>query len=321
MKQLKVFSSSEIYPFEISCLKACSSLWSKSLGLQQTIYPSKYFKIESKKLSSDDLVWFWSKDWKKSVAELASLSLKQRGFISVLSTEERSSSLLSNVFDSLTQSIPPHITLIVHGPVPYRFFVEMVGLPESQVKYLPLPMPVASQKEASQVFSFGSFCPLIEESNLHFILTVAHYLKKKTEKFQLCFSEAGFLRAHLEKLASDLRLEERVRFLKDEEMEKLDVLLYFPEKNDHFVSVLSAASRGILPICKRLPDIDNYVVDTQTGFVFEGDDTRAVGELLFSLSNNPSLRKEMGARFHHWVAHQHPPEQVLENYATLLENL
>jgi len=321
MKQLKVFFSPELYPFEFSCLSAFSSLWSNSLELKQAIYSSKEFKRESKKLTPDDLVWFWSKDWKKSVAELASLPLKQRGFVSVLSTEERSSSLLSNVFDSLIHSIPPNITLIVHGPVPYRFFVEMVGLPEAQVKHWPLPMPVISQKEESQTFSFGSFCPLIEESNLHFLLTVAHYLKKKTKEFQLCLSGNGFLKPHLEKLTSDLGLEEQVNFLKDEELGKLDVFLFFPEKNDHFASVLSAASRGILPVCKRLPGIDNYVLDTQTGFVFEGDDTRAVGELLYSLAKNPSLRKEMGARFNRWVAHQHAPKQVVENYATVFKNL
>lgn len=321
MRHLKAFVSPEIFQTERSCLQTCYDILKKELQIGEEVYPQAELKKQSKGFLADDCLWFWTKDWRRTINEISSLALKQKCLISVLSTTEQKSSVWGVLFETLKVTIPTNVILVAHSPLSYRFLVEIVGVAEAQVVQLPLPLPSTSIRETNEVFSLGCLCPLVEESNLHFILTVAHSLKKKKADFNLWFLESGHLRSHLEKLALDLDLKDQVNFLPFGQKENLDVLLYFPERNDHFIPVLLAASDGAVPVTKMLPGIDQLIADQLSGFVFEQETTGAIADLLFSLSEAPELSLKMGRQFQQKIIEQLAPDQVVQKYVTLIKGL
>lgn len=318
MGQLKAFFSPEILPTELSCLTNCFSHLKDQLQVHGEVFSGSELTKEIRRFEADDFLWFWSKDWKNTISEISRLSLNQKTLVSVLSTTEQKSSLWGVLFEGLKIPVPANVTLAAHSPLSYRFLVELVGLPEVQVANLPFLLPAPSQKKTDECFSFGCLCPLLEESNLHFILTVAHSLKEKKKDFCLNLIESGNLKSHLENLAGDLDIKNQVKFTSFDQRKYLDVFLYFPERNDHFIPVLFAAGDSITPISKPLPGLDQFIEDNQTGFLFEQEDARAVADLLLSLSKNPELCSKMGARFQRKLAAQLEPQEVIKNYATLL---
>lgn len=321
MRQLKVFVSPEIFQTELFCLKTCHTFLKKEFQTLDEVYPQAELKKKSKDFSADDCLWFWTKDWRRTINEISNFSLKQKCLISVLSTTEQKSSVWGVLFETLKVTIPSNVMLVAHSPLSYRFLVEIVGLAEAQVVQLPLPLPSTSIRETNEVFSLGCLCPLVEENNLHFILTVAHSLKKKKEDFNLWFLETGHLRSHLEKLALDLDLKDQVNFLPFGQKENLDVLLYFPERNDHFIPVLLAASKGAVPVTKSLPGIGQFIADTQSGFVFEEETTGAIADSLFALSKKPELCCRMGAQFQQKMVEQLDPDRLVQKYVKVLQGL
>ncbi|NBX77389.1 MAG: glycosyltransferase family 1 protein [Proteobacteria bacterium] len=173
-------------------------------------------------------------------------------------------------------------------------------MPDLQIEQIPFPAPVRSAEKKGNQFTLGAYCSFVSNNNLHFLLTIGHYLAKRDDSICLKFWGKGPLVDHLSKLASDLGISKQVQIIPTDqfsEPEFCDVALYFPQKNDHFGALLMAASVGAVPICGNIPGIEKYVSDSVNGFIFQQEETRSIAELILTLKNHPALCRELATRF------------------------
>jgi glycosyltransferase involved in cell wall biosynthesis len=171
-------------------------------------------------------------------------------------------------------------------------------------------------------FTVGAYCSFVSDNNLHFLLTIAHYLAKRDDSIELKLWGKGPLGDHLTKLSSDLGISKQVRIIPIShftEPESCHVALYFPQKNDHFGALLMAASVGAVPICGNIPGIEKYVRDSVNGFIFQQDETRAIAELIVTLKNHPVLCEELRARFQRDTLKNYSSDKISEQFLSIFK--
>jgi glycosyltransferase involved in cell wall biosynthesis len=108
----------------------------------------------------------------------------------------------------------------------------------------------------------------------------------------------GDQRAALERLARDLKVSERVRFLgwmedASEVYPLLDVLV-LPSLSEAFpVVLLEARCAGVPVICSRIPALCDLVENRETGLFFEPEDERDLADQIVCLRRDPTLRERI----------------------------
>ncbi|NBT58057.1 glycosyltransferase, partial [bacterium] len=320
MNKLRLFLFPDTGIEEEACIRACVLELQKSFSIEE-VRVGRREKGFFKKNKSSELSWIVSKDWQGALDYLAAFSAKSKIFVSVLSNQSRKLSLWETWYQSLHRVIPANIKLLAHSPLSYRFLKELAGMPDLQLEQLPFPVPTPSFGKKQSAFTVGAYGSFVPNNNLHFLLTVGHYLAKKDRTIQLKLWGQGPLSQHLVQLARDLGLEEQVHIIPSSSSsppEFCDVSLYFPHRNDHFGSLLMAASVGAVPICGKIPGIERYVTDSVNGFVFDSEETRSIAELILSLKNHPYLCQQMGAQFKKDVFKNFSIERVSEQYLSLM---
>lgn len=319
MKPIRLFLFPDICPEEEACIRSCVSELQKSISIQE-IRVSEKEKGFFKKNEIEETSWIVARDWQRGLRHLSAFSTKSQILVSVLSTQVRKSTLWETWFQSLNPILPAHIKLLAHSPLSYRFLKELAGIPDLQLEQVPFPVPGSSSEAKNPVFTVGVYCSFLPANNLHFLLTIAHYVAQKDPSIQFKFWGRGDLSDHLVHLAKDLGISQQVQLNSISNLhspESCDVSLYFPQKNDHFSSLLIAASVGAVPICGTLSGIENYVRDSETGFVFQPEEMRSIAELILTLKNNPSLCLEIGGRFRRDIVKSFSSNRISGRYLSL----
>ena len=79
----------------------------------------------------------------------------------------------------------------------------------------------------------------------------------------------GRLEDHLKRLVG-LDLQDCVEIVSEAigiEMKNLDLLLYLPIRNDHFIPVLLAGAAGVPALSNDLPGVEDIIEDGRTGYL------------------------------------------------------
>jgi len=319
MSTLRCFLFSDLLPEERACVEPCLEELGNSFKVQR-IEVTEYHKSFFTKQIVDGPCWILAHDWQKA---LQFLKIKRSAlpiFVSVFSTNLRKTTLIETWIKSFQNVVPQGVRLISHSPMSLRFFKDLAGIPEIQIESLPLPLPHFSQDRKNHKFTVGTYSSFRLENNLHFVATLAHYLSKKDP--DCCFRIFGFgpLYQHLNQLIDTLGVSKQVTVIETMEVSdvaELDVLVYVPHRNDHFIPLLLAASAQVVPVCVDTPGINDYVVDSQSGFIVPQEDTKTMAELILSLKQHPLLRKELSKRFSQQVQNSFNKNKVCSEYAKL----
>jgi glycosyltransferase involved in cell wall biosynthesis len=266
--------------------------------------------------------WILSSDWKAALTKLGLGRTSPHVSASVFGSSPEKGTLFTLLWRKLFSSYPKSLRLLTHSPLNYRFFSEIVGMPASQVGYLPLPFtkPSLSQKsigvpEGRPVI--GTLAAFKSESNLNFFLNIAHYVVRKHPNAYFRILGTGQLYGHLTEMIRELSLEDHVSVtetLSIESLEGLDIFLYAPLRNDHFAPLLYAANRGIPVLCSEIPGIADLVQDGKTGFVIPSNETKPMGELILRLLDHPSLRASMASELQSRLLARFSEDQLESEY-------
>jgi len=321
MNSLTLFLFPDICPEEEACVRSCVEELKKSISIRE-IKVTNQEKGFFQNYKTDEPCWIVSRDWQHALRYLSAFSTKSKIFVSVISSNTRKMSIWETWFKSLTPVIPAHIKLLAHSPLGYRFLKELAGMPDLQLEQIPLPAPIRPVEKRPSSFTVGAYCSFVSDNNLHFLLTVGHYLSKRDDSIRLNLWGEGPLADHLLKLADDLGVSNQVHIIPTAhflEPESCDIALYFPQKNDHFAGLLMAASVGAVPICGNIPGIENYVTDSVNGFVFQQEEIRSIAELILTLKNHPALCRELGARFQRDTLKNFSSEKISDHFLSVLK--
>jgi len=270
--------------------------------------------------SSTDAVWVIARNWKKAVRATYRKSKLVPIFASVfgLSPDTR------NLFTLLWRRIRPaeftKVKIFAHSPINHRFFSEIEGLRGEQIVYLPLctenrEPPISRKSESSTVI--GAFGRFEEETNLNFVLNVAHYVIRQKPEAQFRILGSGTLYRHLTRVVDDLGIAANVSVVetvRSDEVGSLDILLYAPLRNDHFLPLIFAAASAVTPVSTELPGIEAMVQDGKSGFVVPVNETKPMGELVIRLLDNPDLRVAMATEFRSQLLKNFDGKEVAMDY-------
>jgi glycosyltransferase involved in cell wall biosynthesis len=262
-------------------------------------------------------VWIVAQDWRTAIDFLGVRQSSVRTFVSVVSHQDKRLTPWETWFRAWSKPLPAHVTLIAHSPVSFRFLKELVGVPENQLELLPLPLPVKHFEQKQGDFIVGTYGSFNSQANLHFVLTVAHYVTKKNPNINFRIVGSGPLRGHLNQLCQDLDLGSQVTIIESMDLHypnSFSVSLDFSHHNDHFISQLLAGMAGAVPICLETEGLAEYIKDSSNGFITSQDDTKNVGELILSLKNNPLLFQEMSRRHRQQMESQYSSQEVAQGY-------
>jgi glycosyltransferase involved in cell wall biosynthesis len=141
----------------------------------------------------------------------------------------------------------------------------------------------------------GTLCRLEQQKAVDVLLQALAGLPD----VQLYVAGDGSQRAHLEALASQLQLNERVRFLgwvtnAYKFFQDIDVLVV-PSRNEAMpLAVLEAMHASLPVIASRVGSLDEVVVDGGTGLLVEADDVAGLSSACRTLIEDPELRQRLG---------------------------
>lgn len=319
MSTLRCFLFSDLLPEERACVEPCLEELGSSFNLQR-IEVTEYHKSFFTKQLVDGPSWILAHDWQKALNFLSVKKSSLPVFVSVFSTSLKKITPIETWIKSFQHVLPRGVRLIAHSPMSFKFLRDLAGVPELQLENLPLPVPHLTQERKSQHFTVGTYSSFRSENNLHFVATLAHYLSKKDPDCFFRIFGFGPLYQHLNQLTETLGISKQVTIIETMEVSdvaELDVLLYVPHRNDHFIPLLLAASAQVVPVCIDTPGINDYVVDSQTGFVVPQEDTKTMAELILTLKQHPLLRKELSKRFSEHVQTCFNKTIVCSDYAKL----
>lgn len=267
--------------------------------------------------------WALARDWRRALRYL-SPQARARLYLSVLELGSPKRHLSTLFVKRFSAGLPQGVKLLTYSPLNFRFFREMEGMGDDRVEPVALGLPaVAPRAEVSAPGSrltVGTFAPFLPESNLHFVLNVAHYVCHRHPTAHFRLAGRGPLKGHLQSIVRDLKLDGRVSIVDSQsahELSAMDVFLYAPLRNDHFGPLLHAAAMGVACLTTEVPGVEEFVTDGADGFVLPVNETKPMGELALRLLEAPALRQSLGARLGAAIGAKYPLERLARRYAGL----
>ncbi len=244
--------------------------------------------------------WVLARDWRKALRFL-SPAAPAKVFASVFEMGMRRRSLPTLFFKQYASSVPACVRLLTYSPLNLRFFREMDGLGEERIFPMSLAVPSLSPPTSpSGRTVIGTFAPFIADSNLHYLLNVAHYTARRNPEVMFRIIGSGPLYPHLSTIVAELGLEHHVQIVDQgsiREIAPMDIFLYVPLRNDHFGPLLYAAAAGLPVLTNEVPGIEEFISDGSDGFILPVNETKPMGELLLRLVDSQPLRQLLGAKF------------------------
>lgn len=271
------------------------------------------------KVSGD--FWVISRNWRRALEFLAYKAYRGgRVFVSVLNTQQEEKNLYRLFFQPFLTSLPKFITLIVHSPMEYHFFRDIKKVPISQLRYAPVAVPVQGKpqlKQPSNKFEVGTFCDFSAESNINFLLAVAHFVCKQNSQIHFNILGRGSLYSHFSKMIHSLGLNEFVSLVETQSVDSvgvLDLFLYVPLRNHHFIPVMLAGVHSLPVLSVELPGVQELILPGETGLLLSSFEVRLMGEKILDLSKNEGLRGSLGRALNQHLQQSFSPKFLNEKY-------
>ncbi len=264
--------------------------------------------------------WIFANRWERALSSLQ-LPVGTKVFVSVLAPP-RPAAFFTTLFWKRFRPLSPGVRLVTHSPLSFRFLCEISGLPPERIHHLSLPMalPMKAKMPLKKDMSVGVVGRFTGENNLHFLLSIAHYVANKRGGVHFHLLGAGPLQNHLEEMVRELGLQAHVSI--DEGtpslLSQMDMFLYLPLQNSHFLPVLKAASLSVPVLACEIPGIENFIQDGRDGFVVPIHETKPLGELVLRLAEDVTFRTSLGQRLQSSLYCRYQPEQLQEDYSAVL---
>jgi glycosyltransferase involved in cell wall biosynthesis len=165
---------------------------------------------------------------------------------------------------------------------------------------------------------------LEERKGIQWVLRALPKIRERFPGTTYLVLGGGSYRGALEKLASDLGVEERVRFLGEQEdvtpfYQAADVSLILSRGEASSLSALESLACEVPVIAARRPPFDELVRD-EYGMLVDEEDANEVAGVVESLLGNPAQRKAMGERGCAYVREHFTWERAAEEYVRVMES-
>jgi glycosyltransferase involved in cell wall biosynthesis len=278
--------------------------------------------------TADNVSWIVSKDWSKALSFLGADKSPSRVFVSLFGIPAEKRALPLLFWKRLHRSLKSHIHLIAHSPLNYRFYREIESFPEDRVSFLHLPFSTDLASRFSKRFvppsdglRIGTYAPFTSTSNLNYFLNVAHYVLQRKPQARFRIFGFGELYPHLSKMVRELALEDHVTVVETmtaDEISNLDVLLFTPIRNDHFLPLLTAAAARLSVCASEVPGVSDLIENGVNGFIFSNHDTAAMGDAALNLLDHTILRRSISDQFQKSIREKFSVEKLTDVYAALL---
>lgn len=299
LKNLTCLIFNDLESFERSSIEPIIEHLSDSTAIETIWVTEAQRRFFRKKTRGD--YWVVARDWRRALDFLSWESFSGgRIFVSVLHMKQEEKRLYGLSFRSFLKSLPKCLTLVVHSPLELHFFHNIEKVPLGQLKLAPLAMAAHLKPQNNRVsdkFEIGTFCEFSVESNINFLLAVAHFVSKQSSQVHFNILGRGPLYAHFYRMIDSLQLNDVVSIVEtqsESSVSVLDLLIYAPLRNHHFIPVLLAGAFSVPVIATDLPGIHDFISAENAGMVLPSYEVRALGEKILEISRNPSLGKTLG---------------------------
>lgn len=321
--QLKCFIFPDLLPWERESILPLLDPLSRRCNLE-TIEVRDSQRGVLRQAKASEKVWVIAKNWPQAVRFLGGQQTSASVFASVMGHTQTRRPLPLVFWERFKKSTPATVRLIAHSPLNFRFLKEMEAYPESQVSLLHLPFSetLAShfQKNARvrpEGARIGTFARFSSENNLNFFLNIAHYICQKKPQTRFRIFGSGELYAHLADMVVDLKLDEQVTIvesLSPHEIDALDLMLFAPIRNDHFLPLLIAAAARLPVLCSEVPGVEAYIEHGKTGFIYRTNETKPMAEKALELLDHTSVRRTLSDQFYKTISAKYAGERLAEQY-------
>lgn len=287
------------------------------------------FRIEIRELPKLDVaalkdiqckrIWVLTKKWRQAALLFRGNAFaKSHIWISVFDGNLPKQALAGLMLMKMKKSIPACVRLFAHCPLVFHTLRDLEKLPDEQLNLVPFPLvrPAAAARLSSlkgNHVTVGTFSAFTSESNLNYLLNVAHYVSQRRSDVRFRILGTGSLYFHLARLVSDLALDEIMTVTETfslSDVQDLDVFLYTPLRNEHFLPILAAAHFQLPVLSTGVPGIEDFISDGQSGFIVGTNETRPMGELLLRLIDDPRLRSSLGKKLSSLITQKYSLTQV-----------
>ena len=287
----------DIQPWERKPVEALLSYLSAKNRVQM-LNADESWAVDWGKVQDSKVVWAISRDWKLVSALLRRIDVP-RSFLSVFGLPTGSAALMTLFVRRLRPTLSKSAHILTHSPINFRFFREIEEVQNRQVSYVHLPFTgrIDEPREASRPFRVATLTGLNGEGNINYFANVAHYVQQFDPTIQFRVIGEGKLQGHFEKMASEMGVTENFEICPpsvQSNFSDVDVAMYIPLRNHHFVPVLLAGASGVPVLASEVPGIADYIQDGKDGFVIPIHETKPMGELILRLKREENLRRELG---------------------------
>lgn len=315
----------DITHWERSVLKAVAHRMSDKIPVEIIDLPWNS-RIDKAGMGSGNLVWAVTRNWQRALVVLNKLK-PSKAYLSVLGLGVYRPFLPTLFLKRLRPTVTENVHLIAHSRLNYRFFNEIENIAQEQLSYVPLPYTemqsaVESTKKSSKPV-VGAFDCFERESNLTFLIGVAHCLHQQDPNVQFRIYGSGKLKPHLFSVIRDLEIEDAVEIVETVDpacIRNLDVFVYCPIRNDHFLPVLFAAANKVPVIASNLAGIEEYITDGKSGFVFPMNEIRPVAEMAAHMLVDNELRTKFGQVLHEDLSRRYSMDLLVQQFEEVILN-
>lgn len=269
-----------------------------------------------------DVVWLAAADYDHAIKSVGGRGYRYPLFVSIFGRAPRPS-VLTVLWKNRASWLPGHIQLVTHCPFSYRFYREVGNVPESQLHVLPLPVMEVKKnpvpvRDANLVV--GTFTYFAQEKNIPFFVSVAHAVLQKRPQTKFRLMGTGPLFSHYQNLIASLNLEKQIHIESSvnlSQIQELDLFLYVPLHNRHFICPVQAAASGVAVLSHQLPGIEDCFRGVRENFIYPVHDTKAMAERIVKLSDHREELGTLAGSVKASVSNYLAPNVVVEEYENL----
>ena len=269
--------------------------------------------------------WIVARDWQRALDFLAAKYYSSgKIFVSILHSKSEEKKMYGLSFKSIFSPLGKAITLIVYSPLEYRFFKEIKKIPEAQLKLSSLAIgktkPQINQTSSTGKFQVGTFCDFSTESNINFLIGISHFITNQTSQVHFNILGRGPLYSHFSKMLIELELDHRVSIIEtvsESTVGALDLFIYAPLRNHHFIPVLIAGAYKVPVISIDVPGIEEFIITGESGIVMPSNDIKLMGEKIIQMLHSKEMRQTMGAKLQTHIENIASPSTVSRSYRDL----
>ncbi|NQV13450.1 MAG: glycosyltransferase family 4 protein [Parcubacteria group bacterium] len=165
-------------------------------------------------------------------------------------------------------------------------------------KFKPDPLP---STRYSQLPTIGTVCRLCPEKGVDYLIKAFQQVVKQNPEVELQIAGEGPEKENLQKLASELGLKDKVKFLgfvknTPKFLNQIDIFALTPTRREAFgIAAAEASACGKPVVTTNISGLTEVVENNKTGLVVENKNIEQISSALVKLVGDENLRQEMGA--------------------------